>query len=253
MNGLWKSITENVVFLLEFLAVIAVIFAVAYAAEKLAQKKAGVKERILSTRKIAMIGMFSAIASALMLIEVPMPFAPDFYKLDLSELPVLVGTFAFGPVAGVLIEACKILLKLLFKSTSTAFVGELANFAVGCSFIVPASIIYLFKKNKKTALAGCITGTLIMTVFGTAFNAVYLLPKFAQLYGAPLEQLIAAGTAINSHITNITTFVIMAVAPLNLIKGTVVSTVTLLVYKKLSPILKAQDYAVQVKKADSAI
>lgn len=253
MNDLWKNITENVIFLLEFLAVIAVIFAAAYAAEKLAQRKAGVKERILGTRKIAMIGMFSAIASVLMLIEVPMPFAPDFYKLDLSELPVLIGTFAFGPVAGVLIEACKILLKLLFKSTSTAFVGELANFAVGCSFIVPASMIYLFKKNKKTALIGCVVGTFIMTVFGTAFNAVYLLPKFAQLYGAPLEQLIAAGTKINPYITNITSFVVMAVAPLNLMKGTIVSVVTLFVYKKLSPILKAQDGAVRTKKAEGTI
>lgn len=251
MNGLWKNITENVVFLLEFLAVVAAIFAVAYIAEKIAKKKAGEKERILSTKKIAMIGMFSAIASVLMLFEFPMPFAPDFYRLDFSELPALIGTFAFGPVAGVMIEFCKILLKLLFKSTDTAFVGELANFVVGCSFILPASLVYLFKKTKKTALAGCITGTLIMTVFGTAFNAVYLLPKFSQLYGVPLEGLIAMGTDINSHITNITSFVIMAVAPLNLIKGTSVSVATMLVYKKLSPILKAQNDMSVKKKADS--
>ena len=252
MNDLIKNVTENVVFLLEFLAVIAALFAIAYAAEKYAQKKAGVKEKIFTTRKIAMIGMFSAIASILMLIEIPVGFAPDFYKLDFSELPVLIGTYAFGPAAGIMIEFCKILLKLLFKSTSTAFVGELANFAVGCSFILPASIIYLFKKTKKTALAGCITGTLDMTIFGTAFNANYLLPKFAQLYGMPLDMIIEMGTKINPLITNVTSFVIMAVAPLNLIKGASVSGITLLTYKKLSPILKADTYQVKVKSSVSA-
>lgn len=247
MEDLIRNVTENVIFLLEFLAVITALFIIAYAVEKYAQKRAGVKEKIFTTRKIAMIGMFSAIASILMLIEVPVGFAPDFYKLDLSELPALIGTYAFGPVAGIMIEFCKILLKLLFKSTSTAFVGELANFAVGCSFILPASIIYLFKKTKKTALAGCITGTLIMTVFGTAFNAVYLLPKFAQLFGCPLDVIIEMGTGINPHITNVTSFVIFAVAPLNLLKGSVVSVITLAVYKKLSPILKADGYQVRAK------
>ncbi len=247
MSNLLENLQKNVVFVLEFLAVVAVLFVVAYAAEKLAQKRAGVNEKIFHTRKIVMIGMFSAIASILMLFEIQMPFAPFFYKLDFSELPALIGTFAFGPVAGVMIEFCKILLKLLFKSTSTAFVGELANFAVGCSFILPASIIYLFKKNKKTAMIGCGVGTIILTIFGTAFNAVYLLPKFAELFGMSLEGIVAMGTQINPGITNVTTFVIMAVAPLNLIKGTSVSVVTLLVYKSLSPILKTQGYHAKEK------
>ncbi|MDE7018012.1 MAG: ECF transporter S component [Lachnospiraceae bacterium] len=238
MSELMKSMQENVVFLLEFLAVVAALFLIAYAAEKIAAKKKESAERILSTRKIAMIGMFSAISAILMLFELPMPFAPGFYKLDFSELPALVAAFAFGPAAGVMVEFCKIVLKLLMKSTSTAFVGELANFAVGCSFILPASIIYLFCKNKKTAVIGSVTGTLCMTVFGTAFNAVYLLPKFAQLYGMPLEALIGMGSEINGAITDITSFVCFAVAPLNLIKGASVSVVTLLVYKSLSPVLK---------------
>lgn len=248
MSELLKSMQENVIFLLEFLAVIVALFLVAYAAEKIVAKQKGATERILSTRKIAMIGMFSAIAAILMLFEIPMPFAPSFYKLDFSELPALIATFAFYPVAGVMVEMCKIVLKLLFKSTSTAFVGELANFAVGCSFILPASIIYLFHKSKKTAIIGCVTGTLCLTVFGTIFNAVYLLPKFAQLYGMPLEALIGMGSEINGAITDITSFVCFAVAPLNLIKGTSVSVVTLLVYKSLSPILKENGFKKQPQK-----
>ncbi len=232
------QLTDNVVFFVEFLAIVVGIVLVAYIFQKIKSKRAGYRGRILSTRCIAMVGLFSAISSILMLFEIPMPFAPSFYKLDLSEVPVLIISFAFGPVAGVLTEFCKVILKLLFKSTSTAFVGELANFCVGCSMILPASIIYMLKKTKKNAIAGCITGTLIMTVFGSMFNAIYLLPKFAQLYGLPIDALVGMATAINSAVKDINTLVLMCVVPLNLIKGTVVSAITMMLYKKLSPIIK---------------
>ena len=239
MNTLATEVTKNLIFVMEFLAVVGTLFFIAYFAEKMEMKRWKRKGRILSTRKITMIGMFSAIAAVLMLFEMPVPFAPAFYKLDFSELPALIAAFAFGPVAGVMTEFCKILLKLLFKSTSTAFVGELANFVVGCSFLLPASIIYLFKKSKKQAVISCIIGTACMTVFGTAFNGIYLLPKFAQLYGMPLEAIIEMGTMINPAITDITSLVVMAVAPLNILKGSLVSIITLFVYKKLSVIIKA--------------
>lgn len=251
-NGLWTSVKDNVVFVLVSVVVAAALFAIAYLAEKLIKRKNGDTERILSTRKIAMIGVFSAISAILMLFEFPVPFAPSFYELDFSEIPALIGAFAFGPVAGVMIEFCKILLKLLMKGTSTAFVGDLANFVVGCSFILPASIIYLFKKTKKNAILASITGTLIMAVFGTMFNAVYLLPAFASLYGMPLDVIIGMGTAVNSNITSVTTFVIFAVAPLNLLKGGSVSLVTILVYKKLSIILKEATISKKSKTVETA-
>ena len=238
MNKLLDSLKENVIFVIQFLAVIVTVFLVAYLIEKFLHKKNNDTERILSTRKVAVIGMFSAISAILMILEIPVIFAPGFYKFDFSELPALIGAFAFGPVAGVMIEFVKIIIKLLFKGTSTAFVGELANFLVGCSLILPASVIYLFKKNKKTAIVACIAGTLIMTVVGTLFNAVYLLPKFAQMFGMPMEAIIEMGTAVNSHITSVTSLVMLAVAPLNLLKGASVSLITILIYKKLSPILK---------------
>ena len=235
---LLQTVRENAIFVAEFIGIVAALVVLAYCMEKIAKKKSGSKERILSTRKIAIIGMFSAIAAVLMVLEFPLPFAPSFYGMDFSELPALIGTFAFGPVAGVLIEFCKIVLKILFKPTSTAFVGELANFAVGCSFLLPASCVYLFHKTKKSALIGSIAGTLCMTVFGTAFNAVYLLPKFAQLFGMPLDAIIGMGTAVNPAIDSITTLVIFAVAPLNLLKGGLVSVITMLIYKKISPSIK---------------
>ncbi len=237
-NGLWTSVVDNAVFVLVSAGIAAALFLAAYAAEKWIKKKNADTERVLNTRKIAMIGVFSAIAAVLMLFEFPVPFAPFFYELDFSEIPALIGAFAFGPVAGVMIEFCKILLKLFMKGTSTAFVGDLANFVIGCSFILPASVIYMFKKTKMNAILATIAGTLIMTVFGTMFNAVYLLPTFATLFGMPLEAIVGIGTEINSHITDVTTLVVFAVAPLNLLKGGSVSLVTMLIYKKLSPILK---------------
>ncbi len=137
-----------------------------------------------------------------------------------------------------MIEFCKILLKLVVKGTSTAFVGDLANFVIGCSLVLPASIIYMFKKTRKNAMLACLAGSLVMTVFGTAFNGVYLLPAFSKLFGMPLEAIIAAGAEINGNINNITSFVCFAVAPINIIKSVAASGVTLVIYKPLSPILK---------------
>lgn len=242
---------SNLLFVGELLCIVAAVFAAAYGLERIAQKRNGESKRGFGTKKIAMVGMFGAVSAILMLLEIPVPFAPPFYKLDFSELPVLICTFAFGPAAGVMTEFVKIVLKLFFKSTSTAFVGELANFVIGCSFLLPASAVYLFRKNKKTAIVGTVVGTLCMTVVGTAFNAVYLLPKFAELYGMPLDAIIAMGSEINARITNISSLVIFAVAPLNLIKGAVDSAVTILIYKKLSPILK-EDHAASRKKTEKA-
>lgn len=217
-NGLWTSVKDNVVFVLVSVGIAIALFGIAYLAEKLIKKKHNDTERILTTRKMAMIGVFSAVAMVLHIFDFPVFFAPPFYKLDFSELPALIGTFAFGPVAGVMIEFCKIVLKLFIKGTSTAFVGDLANFVIGCSFILPASIIYMFKKTKKNAIVASATGTMIMTVFGTMFNAIYLLPAFASLYGMPLDVIVGMGTAINANITNVTTLVLFAVAPMNLLK-----------------------------------
>lgn len=252
MNQFFTNIMENLTFVLEFIALVAVLVIVAVIAEKLIAKKNNSSEKILTTRKTAMIGMFSAIAGVLMTIELPVPFAPPFYGIDASELPVLLCGFAFGPVAGVLTEFLKIVIKLFFKPTSTAFVGELANFCVGCAMILPATIIYHMKKKKTTAMLAGAVGTMTMTVFGTLFNAVYLLPTFAVMFGMPLEAIIGMGTEINANVTNVFTFVAFCVAPLNLLKGAGVSVLTFVLYKPLSPILKASYENASAKKTKQA-
>ena len=142
--------------------------------------------------------------------------------------------FYLGPSATVACEAVKILLKLLLKGTSTAFVGDFANFAVGCSLVLPAAIIYHVQKSRRSAVIGLTAGTLVLTVFGSAFNGIYLLPKFAELYGMPLDTIITMGNAVNSGIHSVATFVVLAVAPLNLIKGAAISLLTMLLYKRVA-------------------
>ena len=189
-------------------------------------------------RRLAFIGMFSAIAAVLMFLEFPLPFAPPFYKLDFSEIPVLIGTFAFGPVTGVICEFVKILVKTIIKGTSTAFVGELANLAIGCALIVPAGIIYKIKKTRKGALISLLVGTLVMTVAGCFINAYVMLPTYAAAFHMPIDELVKMGTAVNANVTNLLTFVMLCVAPFNLLKGVVVSIITFLLYKRISRLIK---------------
>ncbi|MCR5323327.1 MAG: ECF transporter S component [Lachnospiraceae bacterium] len=192
----------------------------------------------LKVNRIALIAMLSAVAIILNLFSVPLWFAPGFYKLDLSELPVVIGTFALGPVAGVAIEAVKIILNLLFNGTTTAFVGEIANFIMGCAYVVPAGIIYYSNKTRKNALIGLGIGTLVSITAGSLLNAFLLLPVYAKIYGMPLEALIAMGTAKNKSISGMTTFILLAVAPFNLVKYGLVSIFTMMIYKPISRLIK---------------
>lgn len=182
------------------------------------------------------MGMFGALSAVLMLFDFPIPFiAPSFYTLDLSEIPVLIGAFSLGPVAGAVIELVKILVKLIIKPTSTGFVGEFANVCIGCSLVLPAGLIYKFKKTKKGAIAGMIIGTISMAVVGAVLNALVMLPFYSNFM--PLDTIIAAGAAINPAICNVWTFVFLAVAPFNLVKGFIVSLITALIYKRVSIII----------------
>ena len=229
---------ENLQFFLVSAAVFALILGLAVLAERHLCKD---RKQFSNTHYISYTAIFSAISGVLMLMEIPLFFAPGFYKLDISEMPVLICTFYLGPVSGVTAELLKVMVKLLIKGTSTAFVGDFANFVVGCSFILPASIIYHARPGKKTALIGMGVGTLVLTVFGSLFNGFYLIPKFAVLFGMPMDAIVAMGTKVNAAITDVWTLVAFAVVPFNLVKGVAVSALTFLLYKRISPILHKND------------
>lgn len=231
MAELITQVKENLLFLVMCIAVVAGLVLLA----KLAERFLPARRTVTPARRITIVALCAAIAAVLHILDFSLPFlAPEFYKLDFSELPVMLCGFYLGPSAAVACEAVKIFLKLLLKGTSTAFVGDFANFAVGCAFVLPAAIVYHAKKTRTGALWGLVLGTAVLTIFGTAFNAVYLLPKFSQLYGIPLDAIIGMGSAINGNIHSVTTFVMLAVAPLNLIKGVSISVLTLLLYKRVA-------------------
>lgn len=195
------------------------------------------KERkVFNLKNVVLMGMFGALGAVLMLFEFPIPFiAPPFYGLDLSEIPVLVGTFSMGPLPGAVIELVKILVKLVLKPTTTGFVGEFANICIGCSLILPAGWIYKRNKTKKGALIGMAAGTISMAVAGAVLNALVMIPFYTNFM--PLDSIIAAGAAINPAVSNIWTFAFVCVAPFNLVKGAVVSLITTLIYKRISIII----------------
>ena len=220
---------------LMFVVVSGLIAAAIALAAKLSERFFKDLHKVSPARRITIIAICGAIAAVLHMLDFPLLFlAPEFYKLDFSELPVMLCGFYLGPSAAVFCEVIKILLKLLLKGTSTAFVGDFANFVVGCSLVLPAVIVYHTKKSRASALWGSVIGTLVLTTFGSLFNAIYLLPKFSELYGIPLEAIIGMGSKINNGISDISTFVLLAVAPLNLIKGAMISLLTLLLYKRVA-------------------
>lgn len=163
--------------------------------------------------KVSLLGVMGFL---LMFLEFPLPFLPPFLKFDFGDLPALLGTFALGPVAGILAELIKNILHGLFGSSS-AFVGELANFTFGSLLCIGAGFTYKFKKTKKSAMAGLALGTVLMTISAMLFNYYIFLP----LYG----------------IKSMASIIIKGIVPFNIIKGAVISVITLSVYKKVSPVL----------------
>lgn len=195
------------------------------------------KER-WNTRVMVKISVLGVISFLLMFLEFPMLFiAPPFIKMDISDLPALLGAFSMGPMAGVIIQFVKNILNLVLEGTTTAAVGELANFIVGSVFAFTAGAIYFKKKTFKSAVIGLAAGTILMTIVIALANYYIMFPFYAKMFGWPIQDLVNMGTAINSRIVDLKTMMVYSIVPFNLFKGTVVTAITILIYKKLSPIL----------------
>lgn len=186
---------------------------------------------------IVKIAILSALAAIIMLFEFPLPFAPGFYKLDLSEVVILMGGFAMGPIAAVIIELLKNLINILLNGTATAFVGEFANFLIGCALVVPASIIYKYKKSFKGAIISLVIGTLTLALVGSLTNYFVLIPAYSEFYHMELDKIVSAGTSVNPLVSDLKTLIVFAVAPFNLVKGLLCSLLNLLLYKRVSKLL----------------
>lgn len=187
----------------------------------------------LNVSTMTKVAMLSVIAFVLMQLELLIPIFPAFLKIDVSDLPALIGAFALGPFAGVAIEAVKNILHLL--QTTTGGVGELANFVIGSAIIVPAALIYKKNKSKKSAIIGLAIGTVAMAITGALANYFVLIPFYTAFM--PIDAIVGMGTAVNHNINSVWDLVLLGILPFNLFKGVVLSVLTLILYKHLSPIL----------------
>ncbi|SMD07971.1 ECF transporter S component [Sporomusa malonica] len=181
------------------------------------------------------IAILASVAAILMVLESPVLFMPGFLKLDFSEIPAIIGAFALGPLAGCLIVLLKNLIHV--SSTQTAGIGEMANFLVGTFLVVPAAFVYKLRKNRTGAMAALVTGTLSMTLAAAVLNYWVLIPLYQVALKFPPEAIVNMGRAANPLIVDLKTFIVFAIIPFNLFKGIIVSTITMMVYKKVSSVL----------------
>ena len=193
------------------------------------------RENLVSTRTITMTALLAAISYVLAFLEFPVPLSPSFARMDLSDLPALIGAFAFGPVTGVMIELIKNILQLL--STSTGGIGEFANFLMGASYVLAAGFIYRYKKKK--AIWACVISSIVMGIAAAIVNYFILLPLFETFM--PLDQLIASFGEFLPFIKTKLDVVLFNALPFNILKGLVIGAITMMIYKKLTPILKGEN------------
>lgn len=186
----------------------------------------------LSVQYMTRIAILGALSAILFMIEIPVV---AFYKLDVSTLPALLGAFSMGPWAGLAILAIKDLFGLLHSTTS--YVGELADFIMGAAFILPAAMIYRFRKTRKNALIGMIVGTVAMIIIAVLVNWKIMIPFYTTVSGFPMEKIIGMAQSTMPFVDSEWELLLYVTAPFNLLKGIVLSALTFLLYKRLSPLL----------------
>lgn len=190
------------------------------------------KKKALSVQYLTRIAVLTALSSILYLISIPVV---AFYHLDLSNLPVLLGAFSMGPIPGLIILGLKSLIGCL--TSSTMYVGELADFIMGAAFVLPAALIYQQNKSRKGALIGMLVGTVALIVAGCLTNAFLLIPFYMTAFGMPMESIIGMCAQTLPFVDTEMKVILFVTGPFNLLKGVVLCVLTYIIYKPLSPLL----------------
>ena len=206
-------------------------------------------ERKIMIRRIAACAILSAMAVLLMYLEVPLPFMPVFLKFDFSELPVLIGAFALGPVWGVVIELLKNLIHL--PVTQTMGIGELSNFISGVIYVGTAGLIYRKFRTKKGAAISMVISTLVLAAVSIPVNAFITLPLYGTAMGFPMEAIIETSAKANPLVKDKISLLLAVFVPFNLFKGTVVGLITFFVYKPISKLINKTYDKTHQKEPDS--
>ncbi|MBE5906077.1 MAG: ECF transporter S component [Lachnospiraceae bacterium] len=189
-------------------------------------------------RRMVLVAMLGAISAILMFFSVAVPFVPPFITFDFSELPIIIAGFVLGPVDGLVTIVIKLLLKLIYEGTQTAGVGELMNFCVSALYMLPSVLIYHKIRSKKGAAISMAVGTVIVSIMAVLINYFIMFPVYAWAARMPMATLVDMGTKVNPKIDSLFTMMVWAVLPFNLLKYTVLSLTTFLVYKRLAGFMR---------------
>ena len=190
--------------------------------------------QVSNARRIVMTAMLSALATVLMFLSFNVPLMPSFIKLDFSELPALIASFALGPISGVMVCLIKNLVNAL--STTTGGIGELSNFILGSAFVLPAGLFYKYMKGRKGALIGSLIGAAIMAIISVFSNYFVVYPIYTNFM--PMEVIIGMYQAINPNISSLLQALIIFNMPFTFIKGMCSVIITFIIYKRISPVIK---------------
>ena len=187
-------------------------------------------------RFVVMTGVLGAVATVLMMLSFSVPFMPSFIKMDISELPALIATFSMGPISGVMVCLIKNLINLTM--TTTGGVGELSNFLLGCCLVLPAGLVYQFRKNRCAALLSALAGSLIMGVASLPLNYFLTYPIYTKIL--PIEQIVGMYQAIFPGVDGLLSCLLLFNVPFTFLKGLVDTLLTFLIYKHISPLIKGR-------------
>lgn len=194
----------------------------------------------LSVVNMAKIAVLSAVAFILMEFEIVVPFTPPFYKLDPSEIVIMIGAFSMGPTAGIWMEAFKNVLNAIIFGTQTAYVGEFAAFVMGCAYVVPAAYIYKKNKSISSAVKGMVVGSVVAIVVAAVMNYYVMIPAYIHFMGFTMDAIIGMVNSINPYasIDSLLGVILVGTIPFNVVKWIIVSILVRLLYKRVSPIIK---------------
>jgi len=190
----------------------------------------------LKTATMVKVSLLGAISFVFMALEFTIPIFPAFLKFDISDIPSLIAGFALGPIAGIMVQFIKNIMNVAIMGTTTGGVGELSNFVIGSSFVATAALIYKHHKGIKSAIIACICGTLVMTILGVFSNYFVMLPLYSKFI--PMDKIVQMGSVVNPAIKDTFTLVLYGIVPFNIFKGLSISALTMLIYKKISILLK---------------
>lgn len=188
----------------------------------------------ISTKIITLTAMLGSLSAILMLLKFNVPLAPTFITLDFSDVPVMLGGFLLGPLAGILIGVLKILLNLILNGSTTLFVGEFANLILTIAFVLPAALIYKREKTRKSAIKGLIVSTIITSILAVIINLTFIIPLYVNLFGLTMDNIVEMAMITNPLVSDLTTMLLFSILPFNIFKYGLVSLIVILSYKKLS-------------------